>query len=293
MSCPCCSPPPSEYRRLFNRRIAGHDARRYRRRGLPRSARDLAALAGDVAGATVLDVGGGIGTLGLELLEAGAARATNVELSAGYEEAAAALLSEHHLAERMERRVGDFVADADLVEPHDLVVLHRVVCCYPDADALVGRAAQHTRGRLLLTYPRERALSRLGVRAVNLWLRLTGCGFRTYAHPVATIFAAAERAGLALESRATQGAIWENAAFRRHTGSAAFSNRAPGDQIPVEPEHRESDAEDRASERAADATTESRRRRGEEDVPIEEQDTQAYRPILDDAAAYEDDGESS
>ena len=215
MSCPCCTPPPSEYRRLFNRRIAGLDARKYRRRGLSRTARGLVSLAGEVSGTTVLDVGGGIGMLGLELLEAGAERATNVELSGGYEDAAASLLAEHHLAERVERRVGDFVEEAGLVEPHDLVVMHRVVCCYPDADSLVRRAAEHARGRLLLTYPRERTLTRFGVRVVNLWLRLTGCGFRTYAHPVDRIVGAAEAAGLTLESRTPEGTIWENAAFVR------------------------------------------------------------------------------
>jgi SAM-dependent methyltransferase len=214
VSCPCCTP-PAEYRRFFNRRVAGLEARRYRRRGLPRTARGLIALAGDVAGATVLEVGGGLGTLELELLEAGAARATNVELSGGYEDAAAALLAEHHLGERVERRVADFVAEADAVEPHDLVVLHRVVCCYPDADALVAAAASRTRRRLLLTYPRERALTRAGMKALNLWLRLTGCGFRTFVHPGARIVAAAEREGLALESRTPQGAVWENAAFVR------------------------------------------------------------------------------
>ena len=53
------------------------------------TSRELVALAGDVQGASVLDVGGGIGAIDLELLEAGAARATNIELSGGYEEAAA------------------------------------------------------------------------------------------------------------------------------------------------------------------------------------------------------------
>jgi SAM-dependent methyltransferase len=214
MSCPCCTP-PSEYRRLFNRRIARHEARRYRRRGLHGTARGLVALAGPVDGASVLDVGGGLGTLGLELLERGAVRATNVELSGGYEDAATELLAEHHLADRVERRVGDFVEEAGLVEPHDVVVLHRVVCCYPDAPALVATAAAHARRRLLLTYPRERALTRLGVRAVNLWLRLTRCGFRTYAHPVAAVVAAAEREGLRLVSRTPTGPVWENAAFMR------------------------------------------------------------------------------
>jgi hypothetical protein len=163
----------------------------------------------------VLEVGGGLGTLELELLEAGAARATNVELSGGYEDAAAVLLSQHGLGDRVERRVADFAVEADVVEPHDVVVLHRVVCCYPDADALVGAAALHARRRLLLTYPRERRLTRLGSRLVNLWLRLTCCGFRTFVHPVARIAAAAEGQGLVLESRTPQGVIWENAVFVR------------------------------------------------------------------------------
>jgi 2-polyprenyl-3-methyl-5-hydroxy-6-metoxy-1,4-benzoquinol methylase len=214
VSCPCCTP-PSEYRRFFNRRVARLDARHYRRRGLPRSARGLVAAAGDVTGASVLDIGGGLGTLGMELLEAGAARATNVELSAGWEDAAAALLAEHRLGDRVDRRVGDFVEQAGLVEPHDVVVLHRVVCCYPNVEALVTTAAAHARSRLLLTYPRERALSRVGARIVNLWLRLTRCGFRTYAHPVTRIVAAAESQGLELERRETHGPVWENAAFVR------------------------------------------------------------------------------
>lgn len=94
-------------------------------------------------------------------------------------------------------------------------MLHRVVCCYPDADALVGAAAARARRRLLLTYPRERLLTRLGARAVNLWLRLTGCGFRTFVHPPERIRAAAEREGLALEARTTRGPIWESASFVR------------------------------------------------------------------------------
>jgi methyltransferase family protein len=209
----CCD--PTDYRRLFSRKSAARDARRYRRRGLPGTARALVELAGDVRDATVLDVGGGIGALELELLAAGASRATNVELSAGYEETAAALLAERGFSGRVERRVADFVAESASVEPHDLVVMHRVVCCYPDVDALVGAAAEHARRRLVLTYPQERLPIRLGLRAVNLWLRVTGCGFRTYLHPVARILAAAELRGMRLERRERAGFLWESAALVR------------------------------------------------------------------------------
>ncbi len=200
--------------------MARHEASRYRRRGLPKTARGLVELAGEAREATVLDVGGGVGNLSLELLERGAASATVVELSDGYEEAAASLLAEHHLGERVERRVGDFVLEAGLVEPHDVVLLHRVVCCYPDAAALVSTAAEHTGRALVLTYPRQRRLSRLGFGAVNLWLRLTRCGFRTYVHPFAAMREAAERGGLALVRRETQGIVWENAAFERPSSAS-------------------------------------------------------------------------
>ena len=209
----CCN--PIDYRRLFSRKYASRDARRYRRRGLGTTSRALVDLAGDVEGATVLDVGGGIGAIDLELLAAGAERATNVELSGGYEEAASALLSERGLSERVDRRVADFVTEGDAVEPHDLVVLHRVVCCYPDVEALMGAAAEHARKRLVLTYPQQHLPMRLGLRVINLWLRVSGCGFRTYVHPVARILGAAEAHGLRLERRERQGFLWESAALVR------------------------------------------------------------------------------
>jgi magnesium-protoporphyrin O-methyltransferase len=207
----CCS--PTDYRRLFGRKFAARDLRRYRRHGLTGTARDLVDLAGDVAGASVLDVGGGIGAIEIALLERGAERATNVELSAGYEDAAAKLLAEHGYRERVERRVGDFVTEPG--EPHDVVVMHRVICCYPDVDALVGAAAGRANRRLVVTLPQRRLWTRVGLRAINVWLWLSRCGFRTYVHPFARVSAAAEAQGLRLERRERNGLVWESAAFGR------------------------------------------------------------------------------
>jgi hypothetical protein len=209
----CCD--PTDYRRLFSRKSAARDARRFRRRGLTGTARALVELAGEVSGATVLDVGGGICAIELVLLAAGAERATNVEISGGYEEQATALLAERGLADRVDRRVADFVTEGAAVEPHDLVVLHRVVCCYPDVDALMTAAADHALTRLVLTYPQERLPIRLGLRVINLWLRVSGCGFRTYVHPVARILGAAEARGLRLERRERGGFVWESASLVR------------------------------------------------------------------------------
>jgi len=198
---------------MFSARQAKLDAWRYRKNGLGGTSRRLVELAGDVSGETVLEVGGGVGAIELDLLAAGADRATNVELSGEYEDEAATLLAERGLTERVDRRVADFVEEP--VELHDVVVMHRVVCCYPDVDRLMGAAAVCTRRRLLLTYPRERPWTRAGIWSINFFMRISGSSFRAFVHPVARMAAAAQREGLTLERREQPGLIWENAVYER------------------------------------------------------------------------------
>jgi magnesium-protoporphyrin O-methyltransferase len=210
----CCS--PKGYARLFGGRAARRDVRRYEKGGLDDTgARMVAFLRGrGVEGATVLEIGGGVGALQLELLAAGAGRATNLELSSGYEESARGLLRERGLEDRVDRRLGDVVADPALSGPADAVLMHRVVCCYPDADALVGAAAERARRYLVMSFPRDRALFRAGARVLNLGFRLLRWDYRTFIHPPADILAAAERRGLRLAEE-SRGGIWQVAALER------------------------------------------------------------------------------
>ncbi|HZQ89754.1 MAG TPA: hypothetical protein VFA42_07080 [Gaiellaceae bacterium] len=206
----CCA---RDYEQVFGDKGAERSARRFRRRGLRGSSRALVELAGDVRGASVLEVGGGIGGIEIELLEAGAERATNVELATTYEGAARSLIADLGLDGRVERRVGDFVEEAGSIEPHDVVVMHRVVCCYPDVDALVGAAADRTRRRLLLTYPQESLVARTVFALLNVLQRLRGSTFRGYVHPIDRIVATAQAHGLALDVQRRHGTMWESAAF--------------------------------------------------------------------------------
>src|SRR5436189_5668650 len=82
----CCS--PKGYRWVFSERSARAEAKRYRRKGLDATSRRIVDYlkAQGVAGRTVLEVGGGIGAIQLELLKAGAARAVSVELTPTYED---------------------------------------------------------------------------------------------------------------------------------------------------------------------------------------------------------------
>jgi hypothetical protein len=209
----CCR--PESYGAFFTEKGAQRALRRYRRRGLDKLSSRIAAVVREhgVHGASVLEVGGGIGALGVELLEAGAERATNVELSPEYEEAAAELARERGFEQRIERRIGDFVVETDVPDA-DAVVMNRVVCCYPDYEALVGTAADRTRRLLVLSFPRERPLVRTAFRLMNLWLRLMRNDFRGFVHPVRAMIEVAERRGLTpvLERR---GFFWQVAALER------------------------------------------------------------------------------
>jgi 2-polyprenyl-3-methyl-5-hydroxy-6-metoxy-1,4-benzoquinol methylase len=211
----CCSPPRG-YTRLFSKRTARRDAKRYRRDGLDETAAEMVGfLRGrGVEGASVLEIGGGVGAIQLELLEAGAGHATNLELSPEYEEAASELAYEQGVEGRVERRLGDVVQQPGLAVAADAVVMHRVVCCYPDYDALVGAAAERSKRYLVMSFPRPRRLVRAGFGVVNVVARLLRWEYRTWVHPPEALIAAAEQRGLSLAEE-TRGRVWQVAALER------------------------------------------------------------------------------
>jgi len=165
-------------------------------------------------GETVLEIGGGIGEIEIELLRAGAERATNVELVGVYEPQGKALLEEQGLGGRIEWRYGDVAADADLAPAADVVVLNRVVCCYPDMPALVDVAAAKTRRTLALSFPRDRRLMRIGMRAINGWCRVRRSNFRFFVHAPSEIVATARAHGLRLVHEHS-GRLWQIATLER------------------------------------------------------------------------------
>jgi hypothetical protein len=213
----CCT--PRGYRLLFSERSARAQATRYRRRGLDPTSRRLVELLKrrSLQGRTLLEVGGGVGAIQIELLKAGLARAVSIELTPTYEEPAGELLREAGFEDRVERRVMDFAAAASEVAQADLVVMNRVVCCYPDMPGLVGAAADHTRELLVMSFPTERWWTRAGLALGNLALRAARREFRAFLHPPARILAEAERHGLGTVFDRAE-LFWQVAALERPAG---------------------------------------------------------------------------
>jgi hypothetical protein len=201
---------------MFKPRTARRSLEQYRRKGHGELERRMVSVAseGGLTGARVLEIGGGIGTMQAELLEAGAERGEVVELVPAWEPYARELALEKGLEGRTSFRVADVLDDPGSVEPADVVVMNRVVCCSPDGVQLTGAAARLARRTLVFSFPRNVLWVRAGLSLVNLGLRLAGGSFRVFAHPREALLAAAGAEGLAFADSG-RGAIWEFAAFRR------------------------------------------------------------------------------
>ena len=117
-------------------------------------------------------------------------------------------------ADRVHYLDGDFVALADKVGPADLVALDRVICCYPNMAALVGRSANLARRRYGLVYPRDTWLGRVGIALLNVGFRLSRSPFRTYIHRTAEVDEIIAAHGLVKRLHRTT-LIWQLAVFER------------------------------------------------------------------------------
>ena len=210
----CCARHGQE--KLFGDRFAKRTARRYRRKGPDAMAQSLArrAAARGLEGATVLELGGGIGQVLLELLKAGAREGEVVELVPSYEEHARALAAEAGLADRAAFRTADLVADPAARRAADIVVLNKVVCCTPDGVELAGIAASLARRTLVLSFPRDVWWAHIGFGVLNVVLRLRRRTFRVFLHPPVALREAAEAHGLTLASE-RNGPLFRIAAFER------------------------------------------------------------------------------
>lgn len=210
----CCD--PSGYSAVFGGRFARAQQRRYRRRGLDRTARRMVDFldAHGLDGASVLEIGGGVGDVQLELLRRGAGRATNLELVEEYDVAAGELAEEAGVADRMDRRIVDIATDPGSVDAADVVVLHRVVCCYPDHERLLRAAADHARRLLVFSYPPPHLLNRAVIGVENLQRRLTRSMFRAFTHPPQDMMSVLHDAGLRT-SYEHRGRIWTVAGLER------------------------------------------------------------------------------
>jgi 2-polyprenyl-3-methyl-5-hydroxy-6-metoxy-1,4-benzoquinol methylase len=201
----------------YNEKTAAADLRRYRKKGPRPWTRTLieALKAEGVAGATLLDIGGGIGVIQHELLAAGADRAISVEASSAYLDAAREESDRRSQGGRVTYRHGDFVELAESAPRADIVTLERVLNVYPDWERLAGLSAAHARRLYGVVFPRDTRFVRLVIFGINLVLRVQRKRVRAAVIPMDAIERVVRENGLSPHFSATVGPAWQVAVYRR------------------------------------------------------------------------------
>lgn len=201
---------------FFNRRIAERDLRRYKRRGPDTSTRmlltELRRL--PLQDLQLLDVGSGIGVIAAELAASGLAGATLADASPAYLELARRNVGSRYGSRPTQFILGDFAATSAALPEADVVTLDRVVCCYPDAGALLSAAAARSRRLLAFTHPQRRWYLRAGFAVINFFFWLVRNPFRIFVHSPQQMASVLETAGF-IRAAHRESFLWSFSLYRR------------------------------------------------------------------------------
>ena len=117
---------------------------------------------------------------------------------------------------------GDFTSIADRVSSADVVTLDRVICCFDDMEHLVRLSAQKARRLYGAVFPRDVRWMHVGIRVINVVLRLRRSPFRVFLHDPRAIDAVLRSAGLHRKvERDTLG--WKVVLYERRHGPEPIS----------------------------------------------------------------------
>jgi magnesium-protoporphyrin O-methyltransferase len=190
----------------------------YRRRGPAKQTRMIleAVRSLGLKQASLLDIGGGIGTIHHELLKDVAVAATHVDASSAYLKIATEETKRLGYSEQVKFIHADFTDVAADLPQADVVTLDRVVCCYPNMQELLKAASSKSRKAISMTYPREVWYIKAVIATMNFIQRLRNDPFRVFVHPIGEMEALLKREGL--QRIATRRIfVWEMALYQRTT----------------------------------------------------------------------------
>ena len=190
----CCT---TRYDDKFDLERAQSELNEYLQKGIKKSSRPLLNLLQKlpIEGKTLLDIGGGIGSIDFELFKRGLTQTTFVDLSAAYTDTFTTEAKRRNIIESCRVLKGDFPTLAPLINRADLVVLDKVICCYDDYIDLISSSISKAEKWYAYTIPRDKWWVKIGQK-LDGWARsFKGDKFRTYIHPVRKIESLIGKAG--------------------------------------------------------------------------------------------------
>ena len=169
---------------LFNLKTAKKQKKAFLKKGLSRVSQKLFEEVKPhiEEDSTMLDIGGGIGGLQWEFYKLGGKSSTQVDSSNAYLEVAKDLDYELGFENKSQRLFGDFTDVAPEVSKHSILVMDKVLCCYPNFDSLLQASLLRCEKVAAFSFPMGGSIARLFRAFGVLYMKAIGNSFRPYVH---------------------------------------------------------------------------------------------------------------
>ena len=164
--------------------MAKKELKNYRKKGPGKATQLLidTLSAQDIEGTTLLDIGGGVGTIQFELMKEGVSKVSGIDGSSGYLGAAQEEAERLGLLEKTSYQQGNFVDIAPDLEKADIVTMDKVICCFDDMTALVTSSVKLAKNYYALVFPIDSWWVRVGDMFVNTYMRTVRNPYRAFSH---------------------------------------------------------------------------------------------------------------
>ena len=158
--------------------------KKFQRKGPGKSTKRLLELLflQNVRDKTLLDIGGGIGTIQWSFIEKGGRSTLDIDASNGYLEVAKTHAQEKNFTDKTNFMHGDFVDKSSAINSYDFITLDKVLCCYPDYKALLGAVLEKSNQAIALTFPMGGLISKGIAQFMKIYMYFKKNPFRTYIH---------------------------------------------------------------------------------------------------------------
>ena len=197
MTCQHCK----EADTIFKPWMVNPTLKRYRKKGPDKVTQIIidTLQAKGLSKATLTDVGAGIGVIHHELLGNGVVKVFHIDASENFLKLAKEESKRKNQLSKVTFIKADFVdLDSNLPESN-IVAMDKVICCYPDANALLQKAADKATNTIAMSFPKENIFFKTVVFFSNLSRKLRKRAFRNYIHKESIIESILQQEGFHLE----------------------------------------------------------------------------------------------
>ncbi|MEM6801714.1 MAG: hypothetical protein AAF696_09950 [Bacteroidota bacterium] len=209
----CCN---TTYQGTFDDKRAKKELKEYEASGIKENSQALYQLLQllDLRDKSMLEIGGGIGSLIFESFTLGLKTAQYVDISEAYFHTFKSALKARNLEDKVAIHLGDFVVLEEKVQKADLVVLDKVICCYEDYEALVQNSTAKAASWYAITIPKDSWWIKILFSYFIFLKRLKKDFFRPYIHKHRLIFDQIHKAGFQLKEE-RKNFMWKSFLFER------------------------------------------------------------------------------